>query len=97
MCYSKYQSLPRLVKKKKRIKTKTRERKKCAVSSVTKKKKKIRKRKTDKTEALVQVLEREDKAISKARGHAREGEKKRRERVEGKRRNNIADSRETEE
>lgn len=40
------------------------------------KKKKIRKRKTDKTEALVQVLEREDKAISKARGHAREREKK---------------------
>lgn len=41
-----------------------------------KKKNKIRKRKTDKTEALAQVLEREDKAISKARGHAREREKK---------------------
>lgn len=43
------------------------------------KKKKIRKRKTNKTEALVQVLEREDKAISKARGHARERERKKEE------------------
>lgn len=43
----------------------------------------------------MQVLEREDKTISKARGHAKE--KKGEERGEGKRQDNIADSRETEE